>query len=94
MRYYNENTNDYNEFDATKVFHESYCNVLEFEAYLDSNEIEGESNSYVIPECMLFDSMVFALNSVEWSVMWGKHLNSVRPIREEKKRKKKTFHSA
>ena len=27
---------------------------------------------------MAFDSMVFALNSVEWNIMWGKNLSCLK----------------
>ena len=51
--------------------------MFEFEDYLESRKIEGMPDSFIIPECMLFDSLVFALNSVEWSIMWGHNEQSV-----------------
>ena len=45
-------------------------NVREFEEYLDTLCLDQET-SYDLPECMQFDSLVFALNNVEWEIMWS-----------------------
>ena len=80
-RYHCNHPNDYNEFDAVRLFRETYINLFEFEDYLESRKLEGDLTNYIIPECMLFDSLIFALNSVEWSVMWGHNINSVDSLK-------------
>ena len=80
-RYHCNHPNDYNAFDAVRLFRETYINLFEFEDYLESRKLEGDLTNYIIPECMLFDSLMFALNSVEWSVMWGHNINSVDSLK-------------
>ena len=77
-RYYREYRKEYNEFDAVRIFHDSYKTIAEFEEYLDVNSIDAHSDTIEIPECMAFDSLVFALNSIEWDLMWGITAKSVR----------------
>lgn len=77
-RYYRENMSQYNEFDAVKRFHDTYKYIAEFEEYLVDNRIEAEFEKITIPECVAFDSLVFALNSVEWDIMWGKNQEVVK----------------
>ena len=71
-RFYREHSDWYNEHDAARFFLESYRVLTEFEDnYLEENKIKAESNDVKMPECIVFDRLVFALNSVEWTVMWG-----------------------
>ena len=82
-RYHRMHPNDYNEFDAVRIFRDTYVNLFEFEDYLESRKIEGMPDAIIVPECMLFDSLVFALNSVEWSIMWGHNEQSVATTTKE-----------
>ena len=83
-RYHRNHPNDYNEFDAVRLFMETCIYLFEIEDYLKSRKLEGDLTNYIIPECMLFDSLIFALNSVEWSVMWGHNINSVNSLKKIK----------
>ena len=69
-RYHRENENYYNEHDAAMLFIKAYNNVRKFEEYLDTLYLDEET-TFDLPECMQFDSLVFALNNVEWEIMWS-----------------------
>ena len=69
-RYHRENENNYNKHDAALLFIEAYNNVREFEEHLDTLCLDHET-TYDLPECIQFDSLVFALNSIEWEIMWS-----------------------
>ena len=79
-RYFSENQDTNNEFDAVCHFHDAYRNIAGFEGFLKSNQILANLEDMLIPECMTFDSMVFALNSVEWNIMWGKNLSCLKQV--------------
>ena len=69
-RYHCEYPYTYNEHDAAGLFIDQYRVLAEFERHLDESKLGGESGKLALPECVAFDSFVFALNSVEWSIMW------------------------
>ena len=69
-RYHCENENYYNEHDAAMLFIEAYNNVCELKEYLDTLCLDQET-TYDLPECLQFNSLVFALNNVEWEIMWS-----------------------
>ena len=73
----------YNEFDAVKLFTKSYRVICEFETYLDCEKMNMCSEDIILPECLAFDSLVFALNSVEWDIMWGKTEITLKKGKEE-----------
>ena len=77
-RFFRETGDKYNEFDAVKLFIDSYRTIAEYEDYLDSEKINSSSKEITIPECMAFDSLVYALNAVEWDIMWGKTVKIVK----------------
>lgn len=70
-RYYANNKDTYNEFDAAKLYLSTYNSIKDFEEFLDHQHIDANTN-VGIPYCLTMDSLVFALNSVEWSIMWSK----------------------
>ena len=71
-RFHREHAESYNEHDAVRHFLEGYRWLSEFEdGHLEQNKIKARSEDVVMPECITYDSLVFALNSVEWTVMWG-----------------------
>ena len=82
-RYHRENKSIYNEHDAAMLFIETYHNLREFEDYIDSFLLD-ENTSCDLPECIQFDSLVFALNSVEWEIMWSTAKRVKAPARAEK----------
>lgn len=82
-RYFKENMDTYNEFDAVKLFTKSYRVICEFETYLDYEKMNMSSEDIILPECLAFDSLVFALNSVEWDIMWGKTDITLKKGKEE-----------
>ena len=70
-RFHREHFTYYNEFDAERLFVENYRVLREFEDdHIDSNTIQATSYEMRLPECLVYDSLVFALNSVEWTIMW------------------------
>ena len=81
-RFHNEHEEDYNEHDAVRLFSEVYTYISEFEEYLDDQKIDARLNNVLLPECMVFDSLVFALNSVEWTVMWETNQKKVKNLRK------------
>ena len=70
-RYYSKNKSTYNKFDAAKLYLSTYNSIKDFEEFLDHQHIDANIN-VGIPYCLTMDSLVFALNSVEWSIMWSK----------------------
>lgn len=70
-RYYHQNRSNYNEFDAAKQYLLTYNAVNDFEEFLSERHIDAEVNKG-IPYCLTMDSLVFALNAVEWTIMWEK----------------------
>ena len=55
-----------------KHFQDGYRWLTEFEhGHLKDNKIKSRSQDVILPECITFNSLVFALNCVEWTVMWG-----------------------
>ena len=63
----------YNEHDAAFLFVNAYHVLAEFEMYLDQIKLPEASHTGQLPQCMTFDSLAFALNSVEWNIMWRVH---------------------
>ena len=72
--YHNKHTDDYNEHDehnAVRLFVDTYTIISKFEDYLYDASLDSISNNVLLPQCMAFDSLPFALNSVEWTVLWN-----------------------
>ena len=72
-RFYKEAGPLYNEHDAAFLFVNAYHVLAEFEMYLDKIKLPSGSHTGTLPQCMTFDSLAFALNSVEWNIMWRVH---------------------
>ena len=72
-RFYREAGPLYKEYDAAFFFVNAYHVLAEFEMYLDEIKLPGSSHMGDLPQCMTFDSLAFALNSVEWNIMWRVH---------------------
>lgn len=65
-----------NKFDAVCLFVENYGVLAEFEDdHIKRNNIQTTSYSNRLPECIEFDSLVFALNAVEQTIIWNVSLN-------------------
>ena len=79
-RFHREHYKYYNKFDAARLFVESYRVLAEFEDdHLQNNTIKAVSYGMKLPECTAFDSLVFALNAVKWTIMWGLN-NGMIPV--------------
>ena len=77
-RFHREHGEYYNEFDAVRLFVESYRVLSEFEDdHIERNAIKPVSYEHKLPDCIAFDSLVYALNAVEWTIMWGLTSNMV-----------------
>ena len=87
-RFYYEHQDSYNEHDAARVFLETYAAVSDFEDYLPTNAIPESSAEKTLPECLAFDSLVFALNSVEWAVMWEMNNKRIKAKKIQTKQKR------
>ena len=68
--YYRESGPLYNKHDAAFLFVNAYHVLAEFEMYLDEIKLPCGSHTGNLPQCMTFDSLAFALKSVEWNIMW------------------------
>ena len=78
-RFHKENSESYNEHDAVKYFIDGYYWLVEFEeGHLANNKIKARSQDVHLPECITFDSLGFALNSVEWTVIWGLNEDKIK----------------
>ena len=53
--------------------------LAEFDDFLDTSTIAGEEEHY-LPECLMLDGLVFALNVVEWSIMWSETKECLRKL--------------
>ena len=82
-RFHRKYPDNYNEHDAAKLFLDNYRVLAEFGENLDTNKIPGESEKVALPECIIFDSLAFALNSVEWTIMWELHELTIEDCKEE-----------
>ena len=78
-RFHRKNKQSYNEHDATSRFIERYHVLAEFDDFLDTSTIPGEEEHY-LPECLTMDGLVFALNAVEWTIMWSETKQCLRKV--------------
>ena len=79
-RFHNEHQEAYNEHDAVCIFLETYMNIAEFDDYIDDLRLDPISNSVILPLCMAYDSLVFALNLVEWTVVWERNQKKIKSL--------------
>ena len=61
---------------------EVHTYIAEFEEYLDNQIIDAVSNNVLLPQSMAFNSLVFALNSVDWTIMWETNKKGEIPLYE------------